>query len=362
MDRKKFKFSNQNAGFIIELRKRVKEHFEGKGISSYGNAGLVFKTVVMIVLYFGPLALMLSGVIHLLPLMFLGWFLMGLGMAGIGMGLMHDANHNSYAKSSRVNKWLGGSLFILGGFPQNWKFQHNALHHGFTNIEGQDEDINGMALLRFSPHKPLRRIHRYQHWYAWFFYSLMTISWIAAKDFTGVIRYKKMDAPQYKKKGAGRLLTEVTLTKILYYGIFMVLPLLIMPFAWYWVLAGFLLMHLVSGFTLSIIFQAAHVMPTSAYPVPDEEGNMENNWAVHQLLTTTDFSPRSRIFSWMIGGLNYQVEHHLFPNISHVHYRELSTIVKETAAEYNLPYSVQPNFFVALGSHARMLKRLGRTA
>jgi linoleoyl-CoA desaturase len=292
--------------------------------------------------------------------MFLCWVAMGLGMAGVGMTLMHDANHGSFAKSQQVNKWLSGSLFLLGGFPQNWKFQHNALHHGFTNIDGQDEDIKGLRPLRFSPHKPYYNIHRYQHWYAWFFYSLMTISWIGAKDFTGVLRYKKMDAPQFKNKNNGRLLFEVTLSKLVYYSLFLVLPIIIMPFSWYWIIAGFLSMHLVSGFILTIIFQTAHVMPDSIYPLPDENGNMDNNWAVHQLMTTTDYSPSSRIFSWMIGGLNYQIEHHLFPNISHVHYRKISEIVRSTAQKYNLPYTVQPNFATAVRKHTRMLKALGR--
>ena len=344
------------------MRQRVKEHFDSNGISSYGNANLVVKSVVMGSMYIIPFVLMLAGVIPGVLLMFACWIVMGLGMAGLGMVLMHDANHGSFSKSQRVNKVLSGSLFLLGGFPQNWKFQHNALHHGFTNIDGQDEDIKGLRPLRFSPHKPLYKIHRYQHWYAWFFYSLMTISWIAIKDFRGALKYKKMDAPLYKNKKKGRLLTEVTLSKVMYYGLFLVLPLVVMPFAWYWVLAGFLVMHLISGFILSIIFQTAHVMPSSRYPLPDEEGNMENNWAVHQLLTTTDYSPKSRIFSWMIGGLNYQVEHHLFPNISHVHYKDISKIVKETAAKYDLPYFVQPNFIVALQKHAQMLKMLGRAA
>lgn len=360
MDRKKIKFSKNKTDFIIELRQKVKEYFESNQVPSYGNYTIVVKSVVMTSLYFIPYILLMTGMIQPLLGMFIGWIAMGLGMAGVGMVLMHDANHGSFSKSRTINNLLSGSLFLLGGFPQNWKFQHNALHHGFTNVEGTDEDIKGLRPLRFSPHKPLLKIHRFQHWYAWFFYSLMTISWIGIKDFKGAYKYKKMDAPLYKNKKYGRLLFEVAFTKVVYYTIFLFLPMLVMPFAWYWVLVGFISMHLVSGFILTIIFQSAHVMPGSAYPLPDEDGNMENNWAVHQLQTTTDFSPKSRIFSWMIGGLNYQIEHHLFPNISHVHYRSISVIVKDTALKHNLPYSVQPNFIMALRNHTRMLKALGR--
>ncbi len=119
-------------------------------------------------------------------------------------------------------------------------------------------------------------------------------------------------------------------------------------------------MHFLSGLILSAIFQTAHVMPTSVYPMPNEEGNLENNWAIHQLMTTTDYAPKSRIFSWLIGGLNYQVEHHLFPNVSHVHYKKISKMVKETAQKYNLPYYVQGNFFMTVYVHFKMLKMLGR--
>jgi len=136
---------------------------------------------------------------------------------------------------------------------------------------------------------------------------------------------------------------------------------LVLPFAWYWILIFFITMHFISGFVLTIIFQTAHVVPTSAYPLPNENGSVQNSWAVHQLLTTSDYSPKNKIFSWLIGGLNYQVEHHLFPNISHVHYKNIATMVKETAQKYSLPYHVQPGFLKALLEHAKMLKKLGRS-
>lgn len=359
MDRSDYKFSIKNKEFIVELREKVKQYFEVNAISQQGNSQIIWQSVFMLLLYFVPYGFLLSGLIHTPLLMFAAWFAMGLGMAGTGMVLMHDANHGSISKNKRVNTLMGASLYLLGGFPKNWKFQHNTLHHGFTNIDGQDGDISPVSTLRFSPHKPLRKIHRYQHWYAWFFYSLMTVSWVTAKDFMRLAAYTKMDAPTFKSK-KNLLFMELIASKVIYYSIFLLLPMLLIPMAWYTILLGFVLMHLVSGFVLTIIFQTAHVMPGSLYPLPDEMGNMEYNWAVHQLHTTSDYSPKSRIFSWMIGGLNYQIEHHLFPNVSHVHYKKLSVIVRETAQKYGLPYSVQPNFIMALRSHTRMLKQLGR--
>ncbi len=356
----KFSFSKDNAEFIAELRKKVKDYFEENKLSKYGNASIALKSIFMALLYAIPYLLMLTGIFSSVYLILLSWVLMGFGVAGMGMVLMHDANHGSLSKSARVNRWLGKSLYILGGFPPNWRYQHNTLHHGFTNIDGQDEDISPPGILRFSPNQPLSKIHKYQHWYAWFFYCLMTIAWVTANDFTRLNSYKQAEAVISGSRTYKRLFIELILSKMLYYTIFLVIPILVMPVSWYWIVVGFIVMHFVTGLTLSTIFQTAHVMPTSVYPLPDDNGNMENNWAVHQLLTTSDYSPKSRIFSWFIGGLNYQIEHHLFPNISHVHYRKLSVMVKEIAMKYNLPYHVQPNFIAAVYSHTKMLKSLGR--
>ena len=314
----------------------------------------------MITLYLAPFILMVSGVISSVPLVLLCWITMGLGMSGLGMGTMHDANHGSFSKNQKVNRFFGNSLYLLGGFPTNWRYQHNTLHHGFTNIEGHDEDIAPPGILRFSPHSPLKRIHRYQHIYAWFFYSLMTISWIVAKDFKRLKKYKDKGAKLGGKRKFNRLFVDVTISKIIYYSVFLLIPLLTVPVAWYWIICGFLVMHFTSGLVLSTIFQTAHVVPTSEYPIPDEDGELNNNWAVHQLYTTCNYAPGSKIFSWLIGGLNYQVEHHLFPYISHIHYRDISQIVQTKTKEFGLPYHVNKSFAKAVWQHIKMLTLLGK--
>lgn len=363
MTRRIAKFSpKNNPEFINELRKRVKLYFEENKLSRYGNTNLYIKSVFMLLLYFTPYFLMIFGVTTSPFLILMSWIFMGLGSAGVGMVMMHDANHGTYSKNQKVNWILSKSLYFLGGFPPTWRHQHNTLHHGFTNVDEHDEDIAPLGVLRFSPHKPLKRIHRFQHFYAWFFYGLMTISWITSKDFRQIKVYGKEGAPMDRENNNRKLFIDLTLSKVLYYIVLLVIPIIVLPIAWYWTVLMFLIMHFVSGFVLTAIFQTAHVVTSSQYPLPDDQGNMENNWAIHQLLTTADYSPRSKIFSWLIGGLNYQVEHHLFPNISHVHYKKLSPIVKRTAEEYHLPYYVNGNFVHAVSDHARMLKILGRHA
>jgi linoleoyl-CoA desaturase len=359
MKKEKIRFSPQkNPEFSRELREKVEAYFTENKISKFGNYHIALKSALMLAMYAVPYLLMLTGTVTYLPLVFLGWILMGAGVAGIGLVLMHDANHRSVSKRPLVNKIAGKSLYLLGGFPETWRHQHNTMHHGYTNVEGYDEDIDPLEFLRFSPHKKLRKIHRFQFIYAYFAYGLMTIAWITTKDFKQLIRYKREEALPYSNKKYRLLMTDLVISKVLYYAVFLVIPLVFFPIAWYWTLLGFFIMHFVCGFILGIIFQTAHVVSTSDYPLP-KEGTIDNNWAIHMLETTADYAPNNRVLTWLVGGLNYQVEHHLFPNISHVHYRKIAPIVRETTEKYNLPYHVNETFAKALGSHTRMLKQLG---
>ena len=147
----KFNVQDQPA-FFNELRKRVNKHFKENNISKHANFNMKFKTVFMLCLYFVPLILMITGVVSSLWPVMLMWVLMGFGMSGIGLAIMHDANHGSYSKSQKVNNALGYLLNIIGGYHVNWKIQHNVLHHSFTNVERFDGDIKN-GLIRFSPNQ-----------------------------------------------------------------------------------------------------------------------------------------------------------------------------------------------------------------
>ncbi len=353
--------SESNAEFYSILRKRVNEYFKTSNISKFGNYKMVIKSIVMCSMYFGSYALFLANVSDSLIVNFLFWIVMGFGAAGIGMSVMHDANHGAYSKSLRVNKFMSMFMNLIGSNSTIWIYQHNVLHHSFTNVEGHDEDINVPFFLRFSPHQKLRKLHRFQHIYAWFFYGLQTIARVTVGDFTQAFVYRKKGLIT-SKKAFRKVLLNVLFWKLFYYSYMIVLPIIILPFSPWFTIFCYLTMHFIQGLFLSAVFQSAHIMPECAYPLHDEEGNMANNWAVHQLETTTNFSPKSRIFSWYIGGLNYQVEHHLFSGICHIHYKKLSSIVRETAKEFNIRYNTQKSFVHALYKHTQMLKQLGTTA
>ncbi|MFD2835369.1 acyl-CoA desaturase [Gramella sp. AN32] len=317
------------------------------------------KTALMLSLFLIPLTTLSLGIINSTGMLFTLYILSGFGMAGIGMGVMHDAIHGSYSKSSKLNKILGYTMNLIGANATVWKLQHNVLHHTYTNIQESDDDINMPFFLRFSPHAKKYKIHKFQFIYVWFFYSISTIAWITMKDFVRLFRYRNMGMIPSKAEFRDSLI-KLIFWKILYYTYALILPAVFLPFSFGLVLLAFLSMHIVTGLVISCVFQVAHIMPGIEYPTSNEEGEIENNWLVHQLLTTSNFSPKSKLFSWLIGGLNYQIEHHLFPNICHVHYRHISPIVKDIALQYGIAYNEKSTFVEALGDHLKMLKTLGK--
>jgi len=356
---KAVKFDTNKSEFAKVLRKRVNQYFKEKKISKHSNFNMVTKTVFMMSLYLIPYSFVVSGFIDSYWLNLVLWATMGLGMAGIGMSVMHDANHGSYSKSKRLNNFIGQVITLIGGNAINWKLQHNVLHHTYTNISGMDEDLESDPLMRFSPDQDVKRFHKFQHVYAWFLYGLMTISWSIDKDFSQLFRYKKKGLLKLQNVKFNNALITLILTKVMYYAYAFVLPMIFAP-TWWIALVGYLIMHFVAGFVLAIVFQCAHVIEKTDYPKPLETGNMETDFFVHQLTTTANFGSRSRFFSWFVGGLNFQVEHHLFPNICHIHYKKLSPIVKKTALEFGYPYHSFATFFEALRCHTRHLKQLGK--
>lgn len=320
---------------------------------------MVIKTVVMLLLFFGPFAIMGLGLVNSTGFLFGLYLISGLGMAGIGMGVMHDANHGSYSRKRKVNELLGKTMNLIGANAYVWKIQHNMLHHTYTNIEGADDDIVTPYFLRFSPHDDQHWIHKYQHIYSWFFYGLSTISWITTKDFNNLRDFYKRGLIKQKSTYQRELL-RLAAWKAVYYSFALVLPLIMVPLSPWLIVAAFLSMHFMTGLAITLVFQTAHVMPSVDYPLPDENGVIANDWTLHQLVTTTNYSPDSKVFAWFIGGLNHQVEHHLLPGICHVHYKHLAPIVKQTAEEYGIPYHCKQTFWEALVDHTRMLRDLGQ--
>jgi len=344
--------------FFPTLKKRVESYFKEQNLSRNANAAMVLKTVILFSAYFGSLA----AFIVFAPSFGLGmllWAIMGLAMAGIGMSVMHDANHGAYSSNEKVNKYLSYTLNLIGGSVFNWRLQHNILHHTYTNIVHMDDDIADKLILRFSPHTETKKYHKLQYLYAFFFYAITTLYWVTAKDFMQFSRYTRNGVNNERKPGRNRLtLLRIAGAKLVYFSLFAGLP-LALGLPWLHVLCGFLVMHLISGLVLTIIFQLAHTVEGTTHPLPCPQGKIENDWAIHQMNTTVNFARGNKVLSWYVGGLNFQVEHHLFPRICHVHYPKIAPIVKATAEEFGIPYLENPTFSIALSSHVATLRRLG---
>lgn len=354
------KFASKQNDFFVTLNQRVNGYFKSNNIDRTANGEMYFKTVFMFALFLTPYFLIISGNFTSMWALFGLCLVMGLGMAGIGLSIMHDANHGAYSTKPWVNNLLGMSLNLVGGHSMNWKIQHNVLHHTYTNVHEVDEDISPRGILRMAPGSKWKFFHRYQHWYAWFFYGLLTFVWILAKDFGRIVKYQKDGMLKKQKVSAVNEWIILIATKVIYVTYIFVIPMLLLPVSFGQVFVGFFAMHFVAGFILAIIFQPAHVVEGTAYPVADENGTLENTWAIHQMHTTTNFGHRHRLFSWYVGGLNYQVEHHLFPTICHVHYRNIAPIVEQTAKEFGVPYKSKDTFLDAVVAHAKLMKELGK--
>lgn len=344
--------------FALAVRRNVNEYFRNNKISIKGNLRLAIQTIVMLALYILPFVLILT-----IPMNAGVGLLMavasGIGMAGIGMCVMHDAVHGSYSKKEWINKLLGGTMYLLGSNVFNWKIQHNYLHHSYTNIEGYDQDIDSKGPIRLSQYAPLKKIHRYQYIHAFFFYGLLTFSKLI-KDFTQLKEFNKAGITrQYHINPVSEYIKMVAV-KIVYLFVFIGLPILFTPFSWWQVLIGFFIMHWVAGNILSTIFQMAHVVEGTEQLLPNAQGIINEEWAVHELRSTADFARNNLFLEYYIGGLNFQIEHHLFPNICHIHYRKIAPIVERTAKEFGFTYNLKPTFSNAFYSHIHRLKELGK--
>ena len=337
MEKKTIRFPRKDpAQFFKTLNGRVNDYFKKNQIKKTGNWKLHLKTIVMFSLFLAPYFLILTlGLPNWANLLLT--IVMGVGMAGVGMNVMHDGNHGAYSNKKWVNKFMGGSIYILAGNVYNWQVQHNVLHHTYTNIHEHDEDMEAGRILRFSKHTEWKKHHKFQHWYSVLLYGLLTFNWAITTDFQQMYRYTKRRLSYGKLPSPLTNWSTLLIAKIIYVTIWIVLPMLVLEIAWYKILLGFFIMHYVAGVILSVVFQLAHIVDEADTPLPDESGTMKNTWAIHQLFTTVNFGTKNKVVNWFTGGLNHQVEHHIFPNISHVHYTKISKIVRKQPKNSTYP-------------------------
>jgi linoleoyl-CoA desaturase len=349
------KFKNtKGSTFHQELKKRVQNYFTENNIKQTGNFSLYFKAILL----WSSYIFLYVHLVFFTPVLWMATIeciLMGGLTAAIGFNVMHDGGHGSFSNSKFWNKIAAFSVNGLGASMLMWNNKHNIIHHTYTNIDGVDDDIEIKPLLRMCPTQKKYKVHRFQHFYVWFLYSLLLIIWVFLTDYqkyfkqkVGIVPIKKMSIFDH---------FAFWIAKIGYYFMMIALPIYMIGFTnW---LVGFLILSMFAGFVLSIVFQLAHTVEETAFPTPVDNNNIENEWAIHQVETTANFATKNKLISWLVGGLNFQIEHHLFPKISHVHYPEISKIIKRTCEEFDVKYIEYKRMRDAVISHALHLKKMG---
>lgn len=349
------KFANVPHSFHSELKRRISEYFQEVGTSQTGNYSLFIKAVVLMV---GFLAVYIHLVFFTpsLPFQILESVILGGLVAAIGFNVMHDGAHGSFSKYKWVNTLASFSLNILGGNSFMWNVKHNVIHHAYTNVDGVDDDIDIQPWMRMSSTQKKYKLHKYQHIYFWLLYSLLYVLWIFVLDYQKYFKSKIGSMPLKKMKLSDHLVFWGF--KLLHLFMFVGLPIYMVGFSSW--LISFLIFTLVAGLVLSLVFQLAHTVEHTAFPqVNEETGRLEDEWAVHQIKTTANFATNNKVVSWLVGGLNFQIEHHLFPKISHVHYPAISKIIRKMCQEYGLQYIEYPRVRYAVASHVAFLKQMG---
>jgi linoleoyl-CoA desaturase len=335
-------------GFHQALRSRVREHLDVTGREVRGAAAMYVKTALLFAWLAASYWLLVFGQPGLAGGAALAVSL-GLAIAGIGFNVMHDGSHGSYSTSPTVNRWMARSIDLLGGSSFVWQRKHNLLHHTWPNVEGVDDDVDTGGLARLSPEQPRRFHHRFQHVYMWPLYCFLAVKWQLWDDFATLATGRMSGRPFPRPRGSE--LAVFVLGKLVFFTLAFVVPLTQHP-AWTVVL-GYLLASSTAGLTLSVVFQLAHCVPEA------ETGRELSSWATRQVQSSVDFARGNRLLGWYVGGLNMQIEHHLFPQVCHLHYRAIAPVVEATCREWGVRYPSHPTFRAAVAAHFRQLQALG---
>ncbi|NGX61752.1 MAG: NADPH-dependent stearoyl-CoA 9-desaturase [Chlamydiae bacterium] len=348
-------FNRKNEIFFDQVKEKIEKYFSQARIKRTGNYKIYIKSAVFALMSISCYLMILSLAFPLWGLAIVSIFL-GVSFAGIGFNIMHDSAHGSFSSKKWLNELAAYSLNLMGGNIFFWKNKHNINHHTFTNIEGKDEDIDIEPWIRSHVNQPRHWYHRYQHIYSLVLYGLTYFNWVFVEDF------KKY----FSKEIAGAKLNNFNLkehaifwvSKTFFFSVFIIIPIIEIGF-WKTVFV-YTIMSVVCGFIMGIVFQLAHLVEDVEFPMPAEGSNkIKNNWILHQIATTVNFAPKNKAVFWFTGGLNFQVVHHLFPKINHIHYPKINVLIRETCVKFNIKYTEYPSVWSALRSHLSYLKRMG---
>jgi linoleoyl-CoA desaturase len=352
----KYTFEKGNGTFFNVLKEKVDAHFMERELHPAGNEKLYWKALIQIlssmiiyvVLVFFTPAILISVMLCIL---------LGVNLAVIGFNVMHEGGHQTFSRYGWLNNVSAYFLNILGANAYYWKIKHNVNHHTFTNIEGMDSDIDVKPFMRLHEDQPKHKYHRLQHVYWIGLYAISYLAWVFYEDFKKYFS-GKISPNSERKKMPFKEHVVFWFTKIMFVLVYMIIPIVVV--GWVWWLLGFLIITFVCGITTSIVFQLAHVVEGTQFHSVQSEQASRHEWAIHQVVSTSNFGTSSKVLHWLLGGLNFQIEHHLFPRVSHIHYPAISRYVKEVCSEFNVSYHEHQSFYQAVTSHITHLRKLGK--
>lgn len=355
----KYTFDNSKKSFFKDLKEDVDTYFRNNNIHPAGNRKLYLKSILQVLL---SVALYVT-LVFFTPgaaISILLCLILGFNLAVIGFNVMHEGGHHAFSKHNFVNHVSAYFLNVLGGISYYWKIKHNVNHHTYTNVEGMDSDIDVKPFMRLHEGQPWKPYHKFQYLYWMPLYGISYLAWIFYEDF---VKYfsNKLSSNGDAKKLPAREHFIFWFTKVMYVAVYGVVPIVMVGFvAW---LIGFLIITIICGLTTSIVFQLAHVVQGTQFHVPaNQTPGDKQEWAIHQIISTANFGTSSKTLHWLLGGLNFQIEHHLFPRVSHIHYPAVSNYVKRACKEADVSYQEYKSMLAAFISHLIHLKKLGTQA
>jgi linoleoyl-CoA desaturase len=358
MEKKHLKFAKDaGVNFYFEVKVAVHSYFNENNVTPYANTQMKIKTCIILLTFLASYILI---VFTKLPAFYKLMFCIvhGISIAAIGFNIAHDAGHQAYFKSKRHNKLLFAIMDFIGSNSYMWDVKHNKAHHIYTNVHSFDEDITGAYLLRLSPHSPLNPINQFQFIYAWVLYLFIYIHIVWVYNFQQF--FATTFGPFKNLKHPPKEWFKLLLWKQFYFSYTIVLPLIFLDITWNQFLLGYFIVCASAGFLLAIVFYLGHCVElANEFPLPHKE-QLNVSWAAQQMKTTCNFGTNNKVLTWLTGGLNFQIEHHLFPNICSIHYPQISKLVKTAAESHRLTYHNYPTFLSAVRSHSKMLKKLGQ--
>ena len=354
--RKNVKYQPHSPLFA-DLRAQVDAYFESNGLDRTGGSSMISKALVVMAWFCTSYLLLILWAstwwqVALLTLS------TGVAVAAIGFSIQHDGGHRAFGKGKFANFMAASALDLMGGSSYFWRHKHAFLHHHYTNITGLDSDINAQPFLRMADTQPHYWWHRFQHWYAWPLYGFLPAKWFFFDDFRSLVRGKI--GPEPVSRPNAKETAWMFFGKAVFFTYVFVVPALLGHSLWMIALI-YGAACLVVGICLATVFQLAHCVEEAHFESsPDGKSRMTYPWAEHQLATTVNFAPNNPIVTWWVGGLNFQVEHHLFPNICHIHYPEVSKIVRRVCKKHGVPHLSHDTLLGVFKSHLAYMKRVGR--